>query len=242
MISREVTIDTVTQPGYDGGTMIGQGLLRYKVDEVLGCLDIEGEGLNLWASRPWELTHALFTLKGGIQSIRTHLIRWPNLRMEPDNPSFKHFDRARYDKEARDPREVWDEVGPLLRKHRSVFHSGAGYDSYVIGTWQRLMGLPKDYDWLYTPGVIDTNCVSKAYRAGWVPDISSPDAFLAWQYRAYHTRLPKGPGGKAAPKTKLGVMCGEFGIEYDEKLTHGSAYDVRCNVALLGKLAWAVEF
>ncbi len=219
--------------------MLGTQLARYS-EAPFVCWDMEAENLNLFTSRPWELTYAIATLKGGIQSIHTSMIRWPNLVMTPDNPSFKHFDRARYDREARDPREVWGEFGPVLRKHRSAGHNLLGYDSSILKVWQRGIGLVPNDDWLYSPSLWDTNCLSKAYRAGWTPDISSPAAFLAWQYGAYHTRLAK--VGKSAPKTKLGVMCGEFGIEYDERLAHGSRYDVERNVALVNALAWKVEF
>ncbi len=218
--------------------MVGNTLTRYS-DEVFMAWDMETNGLNLRYALPWDLSYALFTLKGGIQSIHSTLIRWSDLRMTPDNPSFAHFDGARYDRDAKDPREVYATFGPLLRKHRSVFHSGVGFDSLIEGSWRRAMGMEPDYGWLYSPGCLDTNCLSKAYRAGWTPDISSPDAFLAWQYAAYHTRLAK--VGKSAPKTKLGVMCGEFGIEYDAGRAHGAEYDVRCNVELMRALAWKVE-
>lgn len=216
--------------------MLGNQLLRYS-SETLLCWDVESAhpSLNLRFARPWELSYALFTIKGGIQSLRTHLLRWPNMVITEDNPSFKHFDRARYERDAKDPREVYGEFGPLLRKHRSVFHNGLGFDSHIEGVWRREIGLQPDYSWLYSPGCIDTNCVSKAYRAQWTPDISSPEAFLAWQYRAQNARLAKGV------KTRLGVMCGEFGIEYDPTKAHESEYDIGCNVALMQALAWKVE-
>ncbi len=218
--------------------MIGGQLTRYATTPFL-VWDLEAENLNLHSSRPWEIAYAIATLKGGVQSMHTSMIRWPNLIMTPDNPSFKHFDRARYEREARDPREVWSEFSPLLKRHRSAGHNLLGYDSSILKVWQCGIGLVPTDDWLYSPGLIDTNCLSKAYRAGWTPDISSSEAFLAWQYAAYHTRLAK--VGKSAPKTKLGVMCGEFGIEYDERLAHGATYDVERNVALLSALAWKVE-
>ncbi len=220
--------------------MVGAQLLRFS-QETFVAFDFESchPSLNLRYAKPWELSYALFTLKGGIQSIHTDLIRWPNMVITPDNPSFKHFDRARYDREARDPREVYGEFGPLIRKHRAVGHNILAFDHVVEQNWRREIGLPVDYSPLYSPGIIDTNCLSKAYRANWVPDTSSPEAFLAWQYRCYHTRLEK--VGKSAPKTKLGVMCAEFGIEYDERLAHGAEYDLTRNVMLMQALVWKLE-
>jgi hypothetical protein len=216
--------------------VIGSGLTRYS-DEVFLCWDTESchPSLNLAYARPWELTYALATLKGGIQSIHTHLIRWPNMVLTEDNPSLAHFDPVRYEREARDPREVYGEFGPLLRKHRSVFHGGLGFDVYVEGVWRREIGLRADYEWLRNPGCLDTNCLSKALKGQWTPDTSSPEAFLAWQYRAYHTFLPKGT------KTKLGDMCVELGIEFDAKQAHGAEYDVTRTMALLKELVFKIE-
>lgn len=217
--------------------MIGSTLTRYSETPFL-VFDTETchPSLNLYAARPWELSYAIATLKGGIQSIHTHLIRWPNMVITEDNPSFKHFDRARYEREAKDPRAVWEEFSPLLYggKHRPMGHNLIGFDWAIINVWRRLMGMDPDASWLYAP-VLDTNCVAKAYRAGWVPDISSPEAFVTWQYRCYHTRLAKGV------KTRLGAMCAEFKIEYDPMRAHEAEYDIRCNWEVAKKLIWAVE-
>ena len=217
--------------------MVGSALTRYSETPFL-LFDTETAypSLNLARARPWELSYAIATLKGGISLVRTHFIRWPNMVITEDNPSFKHFDRARYEREAKDPREVWDEFSPLLYggKHRPTGHNLVGFDQAVIDVWRRLMGLVPDSSWLYYP-VLDTNCVAKAYRAQWTPDISSPEACVAWQYRCYHQRLAKGV------KTKLGVMCQEFGIPYDLARAHEAEYDIRVNWEVAKQLIWKVE-
>ncbi len=216
--------------------MIGSSLLRYSLDPLcVGDAETFGNSLNLHEALPWEWAWATMTIKGGVQQAKSRLIRWPNVWFSPDNPSAARFDRARYEREAIDPREAWEEFSPLLKTHRFAGHGILGFDLYVLANWQRAIGITPNWDWLYEHGILDTNCVSKAYRAQWVPDISSPEAFLGWQYRAQSTRLAKGV------KTKLGVMCGEFGIEYDERQAHGAVYDVERNVMLVQQLAWKVE-
>lgn len=218
--------------------MIGTSLARYSLDPFC-ILDCETEGLNLGFHRPWQLSYAIATLKGGIQSIKTELIRWPNLVLGEDNPSFKHFDRARYEREARDPRAVWAEFAPHLYqgRARACGHNVIGYDANPLAIWQRGMGVRHpDHSWIYrNGGALDTYALSKAFRMQWVPDISSPDAFVAWQYRAYHERLAKGI------KTKLGVMCAEFGIEYDEHRAHDAQYDIERNWLVARELIHKVE-
>lgn len=216
--------------------MIGTTLTRYAETPFL-VWDLEAENLNLAFSRPWQLAYGIATLKGGLQSVRSVMIRWPNLRMTEDNPSFRHFDRARYDREAKDPAAVWAEFEPVLYggQYRSVGHNLLGYDEAIISVWRRGIGLRPDEAWLYAPPLLDTLCVAKSYRASWTPDVSSPEAFVAWQYRALHTRLAKGV------KTKLGIMCAEFGIEYDEARAHEAQYDIERNWLVAQALVWKVE-
>ncbi len=219
--------------------MIGSQLTRYQIDQPWLVFDTETckPSLNLVFARPWELSYAIATLKDGIKSIHTHLIRWPGMVITEDNPSFKHFDRARYEKEAKDPKVVWDEFAPLLYsgKYRAMGHNILSFDSCILSVWRRAMGMRPDHSWIYNPPLLDTLCISKAYKSQWVPNLLSPEDFVAWQYRCYNTRLAKGV------KTKLGVMCAEFGIEYDQNRAHEAEYDLTVNWAVGKQLVWKVE-
>lgn len=217
--------------------MIGSQLTRYSnIPFLLFDTETCYPSLNLAHARPWELSYAIATLDG-IQSIHTSLIKWPNMVISEDNPSFRHFNRERYNAAARDPKEVWDEFSKLLYsgKYRAVGHNIIGFDCHILSVWRRALGLAPDHSWMYSPALIDTNCISKAYRASWTPDISTPNAFVAWQYRCYHTRLARGV------KTRLGAMCAEFGIEYDPTKAHEAQYDIDRNWLLLKQLVWKVE-
>ncbi len=219
--------------------MIGSQLTRFQEDQLFLVHDVEtgNASLNLAYARPWQIAWMEATL-GGWGKVQTRLIKWDNLEITPDNPSFVHFNRDVYEREAIDPKIVWKEFGALLLsgKHRSVGHNLVGYDNPVIGYWQRAIGLVPDHSWLYNPPVIDTNCLCKAQIKQWVPDISSPTAFVAWQYRCAEQRLERGV------KTKLGIMCKQFGIEYDPLKAHSASYDIECNWHLGRHLIKTLEF
>ena len=136
---------------------------------------------------------------------------------------------------------VWDEFGPLLcsSEYRAAGHGLLGFDTYMVDALRRAVGLPVDHSWLGSDEhnrkpLLDTDCLSKAYKKGWTPDLSSYDAFLAWQYRC-SSYIEKGF------KTKLGVMCGEFDIPYNEREAHSAEYDVKVNCLVLKGLITNME-
>ena len=215
--------------------MIGASLTRFSVDQKWLCFDVESSGLNLCYTLPWEISYAVATLKGGIQSVHTHMIRWPNYRISEELAIKVHFDRARYEREALPPEEVWGEFSKLLYHPdvRAVGHNLIGFDCYMISTWRAAMGLPPDHSWLYRP-LIDTNALAKAYYKQWKPDIETPESFLAWQYKAIEYR-------ETGLKSSLGHMCREFKVEYDERGAHSAQYDIERNWLVFRELIWKVE-
>jgi len=163
------------------------------------------------------------------------LIRWPNFTIDPELARKVHFDRAEYDANARDPHEVWAEFAPLLFSpdYRAVAHNLLGFDFAMLATWQRLMGTTPNYSYLYRP-CLDTLAISKAYRKGFVPDLSSPEAFLRFQYQCsdYYEK---------GMKTNLGAMCQEFGIDYSANEAHSATYDITRMGGVLRELVKRVE-
>jgi DNA polymerase III alpha subunit (gram-positive type) len=215
--------------------MVGNNLSRYNLDQKWLAYDIESNGLNLRYNLPWELSYAVATLKGGIQSVHTHMIRWPNYRISDELAIKVHFDRARYEREALPPEEVWGEFSKLLYSPdvRAVGHNLLGFDYAMISTWRAAMGLPDDHSWLYRP-LIDTNALAKAYYKGWKPEMENAEAFLAWQYKATEYK-------ETGLKSSLGKMCGEFKIEYDPRVAHSAQYDIERNWLVFKELVWKVE-
>ncbi len=104
------------------------------------------------------------------------------------------------------------------------------YDGDIHKILRRVCGLPfEPYSWL--PRLIDTNCLSKAYRMGIQPDMVN---FLAWQFKMKSVRLKL--------KTRLETMCGEFGIPFDPYQAHSSLYDIDRTRDLYEALKWKLEF
>lgn len=219
--------------------MVGNTLLRYATDQKWLIWDIESNGLNLYGSLPWELSYAICSLKNGIESTHTHMIRWPQFRITEMLSYKTHFDKARYEAEAKPPEVVWEEFGSKLYspEYRSLGHNLLGFDVYMIAVWRRLMGLTPDHSWIGGGArwpLIDTAALAKAYKKRWTPDSSSPDALLSWMYKCESFN-------EKGLKTKLGVMCDEFKIEYDEAAAHSSLYDIQRNWLVAKELFWKVE-
>jgi hypothetical protein len=102
----------------------------------------------------------------------------------------------------------------------------------MVSTWRAALGLPIDHSW--TPRSYDTDALSRGHLKGFVPDTSSPEAFLTYQVKCQN-HIEKGL------KTRLGAMCDVFGIEYDPLQAHGAEYDIGRNWLLFKSLVWAAE-
>lgn len=212
--------------------MIGSSLMRFYLGEYCP-FDCEGESLNLHASRPWELAWGVATNKGILQS-KSRFIWWPDLRMSADAARITHFDFSHYKATARPAREVWDEFSAdLTPARRIVWQNGLNYDHYMLRNLRRALGLADDDSYLMRS--IDTNCLLKARKKRWVIDTSTPEAFLAWQYRAQEWH-------EKGLKTNLTDAARELRIPVDTTQTHGADYDIRLMFAIYQQLLVELEF
>lgn len=213
--------------------MIGSQLLRYQDNQRYLCFDIESNGLNLAASKPWQLAYAICTNRHIEATVVRH-IAWPDLEMSEDAARVNRFDRKKYESLAEDAKDVWKDFGPLLEDENLLIvgHNLYGFDCYVVNTWRRLMGLP--VDWSFMPRIVDTLCLARAYRHGLVPDLKD---FAAWQYKTLSIKGSRAKGMGCS----LGAMAREFQIPYDERLAHEASYDIGINHEVLKKLLWSVE-
>jgi DNA polymerase III epsilon subunit-like protein len=216
--------------------MIGSNFLRYNNNQLFVLPDSETTGLNLLYSLPWQLGYCIFSLKENI-SEKKRYIWWPNLRVSSDAARITRFNYKTYKENAEDPRKVLEEFEDILysASYKCVSHNWLGYDSMIINSWRRELGLSIRYDYLYQPyKVYDTLCIARAIKKGIRPDTSSSDSFLAWQYKMSSLR-EKGLG------CSLGAIGKEYGIKFDESKLHDSLKDIHLNREVFRKQVWEVE-
>lgn len=218
--------------------MLGENLLRFNKKQKYLIFDGETEGLNLMASRPWQWSFATFDLYNNYEE-HDYLIKWNDLQMSAGAAAITGFNFIDYKNNAKDPKEILDIFDSYLfnKDYKLVFHNGLGFDTMIYNVWRRNLNLPVTYDYLYDRefACYDTLSLSKAYKLGISPDISSSKNFLSWQYRLLSKRLDRGV------KTNLAAMGRELKVDFDEKNLHNAKYDIRLNVEVFRKLIWMME-
>lgn len=210
--------------------MIGSTLKRYQTDRRYITNDAETEGLNLFASRPWQWAWVIADAKT-IYEREEHYIWWPDLKMSAAAAAITRFNYDLYKERAQPPEKVLARLEErLYDTSLDVVGQNFFYDGYIHKTLRRLCGKAPDWSWMTR--MYDTNCLSKAYRKGLKPDT---DNFLAWQWKmqSIHDRTLK---------TRLGTMCGALKIPFDDQRAHEALYDCEKTRELFEKLKWEVEF
>ena len=213
--------------------MLGESLLRYNKEVIYVPNDMETEGLNLYHSRLWQCSWARCTIEGIIE-IKNRYIWWDDLSVSEDAAFVTRFNYDDYKSRARPAREVLDEYEADLFNtvYRPIGHNVLGYDTMIHQVWRRGCGLKPDYS--YLPRCIDTLALARAYRKGIKPNISSPEAFLAWQYQMMSIRDKK-------MKCSQGALNKEFNLGYDESGLHDAFRDISLNMDVFKQLIWKVE-
>lgn len=213
--------------------MIGSELLRYKKDQVYLMIDVESEGLNLNFSRPWQVTWTKANLNGIIEE-NDYFVWYDDLKVSEQAAIVTGFNHELYKERAKAPKEVLEHLLKDINnsEYRVTGHNLLSFDALIYQILRRTCGLPPDYSFL--PRVIDTLALSRAMRKGIKPDVSSPESFLAWQFRMMSIRDKR-------MKCSLGALGKEFNIEHDEKMLHNALYDLRLNFEVFKKLIWTVE-
>lgn len=209
--------------------MIGSHLRRFQPERRYLVPDKETEGLSLFYSRPWDISW-LIADANKVYEREQHYLWFPDLKVSQQAAQITRFDYVLYKDRAEDPRKVLDRYEErLFDTSLDVVGQNFFYDGYIHKTLRRVCGLPFiDYPWL--PRLLDTNCLSKAYRMSIKPDLVN---FVAWQFKMKNTRI------KA--KTNLGAMCAEFGIPFDPHQGHNSLYDIDRTRDLFEALKWKVD-
>jgi hypothetical protein len=214
--------------------MIGSSLHRYKDNARYVGVDFEGESLNLRFARPFQISYCIADNKE-IKDIRTSFILWKDINMSQDAARITRFNRDLYFATARPAEEVLTEFDAVTYDPNTeiVWQNGLGYDYYVHRNWRRLCGKPHDDS--YLDRAIDLKALTQAMKKGWVPDMSSPLAFRAWQYRAA-SYVERGL------KSNLETCGKEEKIDHDFSTLHDATSDIVLMMKIFWKRLYQVEF
>jgi len=207
-----------------------ESLLRYKKNQKYIVFDTETEGLNLRYSRPWQLS---FIEALGPKIIASHdlFIDFEDLSLSEGAAKITNFNWNTYNSKKKDKLEVCNFFDKFLYdpNYLIIGHNILGYDIYIHNVLRLACGKPSDYS--YIDRVIDTNCLSKAYRKG----IKTFDGSrILWQYKWLNFF-------KRGLRTNQAAMLKEFGIEFDKNKLHDGMYDVEKNFELFNKLIYNIE-
>jgi hypothetical protein len=216
--------------------MIGESLLRYQKEQEYITIDTETESLNCVYARPFQVSFMIWSLEGE-KEFHNYFVKWDDLMMSKDAARITNFANTGYYEKARDAKEILDIVEAYLYnpKYKIAAQNFLGYDSMIINSWRRALGLKTNYEYLYQPfKSYDTVAMSKAYKKGIKLDTSSSNNFLAHQFRLLDY-VEKGL------KTSIGTMSKEFGIVLDESRLHTADYDIIQNAEIHKKLIWLLE-
>jgi DNA polymerase III alpha subunit (gram-positive type) len=216
--------------------MICSNLLRYNYDQKWIILDTETTGLNLIYTLPFQVSFVKFTIAKKIEE-HNYFVDWPHLKMSKGAAAVTRFNFDYYKSKAKPAKEILDIVESSLHDegYKITGQNFLGYDSMIIDSWRRALGMKSNYSYLHSPfKVYDTIALSKAIKLGIKPDISSPSNFLSWQYKMINY-VQKGL------KTNLGLTAKELQIQVDENKLHDALYDININREIFLKQILALE-
>jgi len=205
-------------------------LLRFKKNQKYIVFDFETEGLNLRYSRPWQLGF-IETEGQNIKNEHDIYIGFDDLSVSVDAARITGFSEHTYHKKKKDKLQVLEFFDKFLYNpdYLIIGHNIIGYDVYIHNVLRKACGKPTDYS--YMNRVIDTNCLSKAYKMGLK---KVDDNLTLWQYKL-NNYIKKGL------KTSQITMLKEFSIPFEADKLHDAVYDVKMTLKLFHKLIWNIE-
>ena len=211
--------------------MIGTTLRRYQPERRYIVPDKESEGLNLFFSRPWQLAYIIADSKTIYESVMEY-IWWPDLDVSKEAAAKTNFNYTVYKEQAQPPEKMLARYEERMHDPsiKDIVGHNFFFDGYMHNVLRRCVG--KAPDWSWRDKLCDTDALSRGYRMGLQPDMTH---FLGWQYKMQSVRNSK-------LKTKLGQMCTEMGVEFNEADAHRADYDVVKTRGLFEKLKWCMEF
>jgi len=206
-------------------------LLRYNKKQKYCCFDYETEGLNLYYSRPFQLSFVVGEGPNIIEE-QDHYIDVPDLKMSDEAAKVTRFSWDKYNRLKKDKAFVLDSFEKYLYdpEYLVVGHNILRFDVFIHNTHRRICGKKTDYS--YLDNLIDTNCLAKAIKCD-IPR-QKDESTIQWMFRLASFR-------KRGVKTNLKALLKEYDIEFDEKMLHNSKYDTFKNFELFSRLIWQIE-
>ncbi len=190
-------------------------LLRFDKERIWMILDTETSGLNLYSTKPWQISYDLYRGDTKLESFQRYPY-WENLGMSDGAARVSRFDPAEYKAKGEDPKEVLMHFEKYLYDP-SIFLSGAnliGYDIFILNTYRRLLGIPSDYS--YIERIFDVQNIEKAIELNYQKPESQSQT--AWNFKLKSFR-------KKGFRVSIQMLCKKYGISYDEKLAHDASHD-----------------
>jgi DNA polymerase III alpha subunit (gram-positive type) len=206
-------------------------LLRYKKNQKYVFFDYETEGLNLYSSKPFQLS--FITSEGqDIIEKADYYMDWPDLKIPKEVQALTHLNWEEFRAKKKNGKEVLKHFEKYLYDpdYLIVGHNIANYDIYIHNIHRRLTGFKTDYS--YVDRIVDTLCLAKSLKYG-IPK-SESDCLYQWQCRLSTER-------RRNIKVSQKAMLKDLGIDFDDNKLHNSLYDVEKCKEMFFKLIWSVE-
>lgn len=206
-------------------------LLRYKNNQKYCLADFETEGLNLFYSRPFQVSFVIGQGKN-VTEEHDYFIDIPDLKMSPEAAKITRFSWDKYNELKRDKEEILEIFEKYFYDPSYLIagHNFLNFDTYIHNTYRRICG--KNTDYSYIDRLIDTNCLAKAIKCE-IPK-QKGESMAQWMFRLASFR-------KRGVKTNMKALLKEYDVDFDEDNLHNSLWDVKYNFELFHKLLWNVE-
>lgn len=198
---------------------------KLKYNQKYICFDTETEGLNLYYSRPWQVSWVLGEGNKVVEE-QDRFIKYSDLELSDMIKKLTGYNQRTYDSKKESIRAVYDDLAKYLYDPEYIIigQNLLGFDVYMVAVMQRMLGIEPDFS--YIDRIYDTRALGKAYRE----NLDKPSGnFLSWQYKIINDRSLKS-------KVSQSVLLKHLDIDHDPKMLHNALYDVKMCFQVFCKL------
>jgi DNA polymerase III epsilon subunit-like protein len=200
-------------------------LLRFDNNKKWLIFDFETEDLNLFSSRPWQLSYCVYQGNEKIEEYDRFPF-WPDLKMSADAARITGFIYGEYKQKSEDPNEVLGHFEKYLFD-KDILISGAnliGFDIFIHNTFRRSLGKQSDYS--YIERIYDVQNIEKAIEIGYQKPEGQSQTSWNFKLKSFNRK---------GLKTSVEYLCKKYSIPYDKSLAHNGLYDVGLTYQILKK-------